>query len=319
MNPFKLIKVEDVPQASRVFREHPPGEAVFMAGGTDLLVLRRHGLIRPQVVIYLKGISGLSGCRPAGDGNLVIGALTPLETVARDAYVRQAYPLLADAAGAVGSPQIRHKGTIGGNICLNSRCWFFNRSAFWRAEYPHCRKASGGDVCYVMPESRKGCFALQSGDTVAPLTALGASLRLVSDQGERVVEIEKFYGTDGRQHVALAPGEILSEIILPPPRAKGVFVKFRPRNNMDFATFTLAVLPPQTGAGSRIVAACVSTRPLRALKAEAMLDQKGWDVGAVAHQAAVELPMVSFVRGAVDFKRQVIEERLTKILERFKR
>jgi 4-hydroxybenzoyl-CoA reductase subunit beta len=220
----------------------------------------------------------------------------------------------ARAAGAVASPQIRHKATIGGNVCLNTRCWYFNKSAFWRTEYPDCRKAFGGDTCYVVPESRRGCFALQSGDTVGPLVALDAKLRLVSDSGERLVAISDFYRGDGIAHLDLEHGEILSALVLPPPRAEGVFVKFRPQNNIDFATFTLSVMPGNDDAGSRIVAGSVSTRPLRARKAEEMLNRGQGDAGSFAKQAVRELKIVSFVRGGVEFKRQVIEARLKKAL-----
>jgi CO/xanthine dehydrogenase FAD-binding subunit len=168
-----------------------------------------------------------------------------------------------------------------------------------------------------MPKSRKGCFALQSGDTVGPLVALDAKLRLVSDEKERVIGVEDFFLGDGIRYLGLEPGEVLAEVLLPPPRGSGAFVKFRPQNNMDFATFTLSVLPIRNGAGSRIVVASVASRPLRAHKAEMMLDQGAQNPAIIARQAAEELNLVSFVRGSVEYKRQVIEARLTEILNSF--
>ena len=312
----KFISVKSVEQASRLLKEQPPPESALMAGGTDLLVLRRLKLLAPKSIIYLKSIPGLREIRLDKNGGIIIGAMATLDEVARHPGINKSYPLLAKAAFAVASMQIRNKGTFGGNICLNSRCWFYNRSPFWRSEYPECRKA-GGDKCYVIPASRRGCFALQSGDTVGPLVALDAKLRVISEDEERVIGLEDFFLGDGMRYLALEPGEILAEVLLPPFRASGAFVKWRPQNNLDFATFTLSVLPPQNRSGSRIVVGSVASRPLRAAKAEAMLDQGGKELSAIARQAAQELSLVSFVRGSVEFKRQIIEARLTEILNSF--
>jgi 4-hydroxybenzoyl-CoA reductase subunit beta len=264
-------------------------------------------------MLYLKTIPGLSKIRRAKGGTLSIGALATLDAVAQDPSVIKHYPILARAAAAVASPQVRHKATLGGNICLNSRCWFYNRSPFWRAEYPECRKASGKNKCYVVPSSRRGCFALQSGDTVGPLVALGAKLQLVSGEKRRVMDIEDFFLGDGIRYLALKPGEVLTEVLLPPPAGKGVFIKFRPQNNLDFATFTLSLIFPGKKGGVRIVAACVASKPLRARKAEVMLEQ-GASPQDVVEEAMKELPLVSFVRGSVEFKKQVLAAYMTEAL-----
>ena len=326
MNETTFIPAQSVFQASRLMKDHSASEAVFMAGGTDILVLQRHRLIAPQVIIYLKRISGLTEIRPGEGGGLIIGALATLDEVARHPSIRQSYPMLAEAAFAVASPQIRHKATLGGNICLNSRCWFYDHSPFWRAEYPECRKASaddcdaiGEDKCYIVPKNRKNCFGIQSGDCVGPLAALGAKVRLVSNDGERVLNVEDFFLGDDLKYLDLKSDEILTEVLLPPPTQKGVFLKFRPQNNLDFASFTLSVLPSHNGGGSRIVAACVASRPLRARKAEAMLDRGVQDPEVVAQQASKELKIISPVRGSVAFKKQVIQAKLAEILVDFKR
>jgi 4-hydroxybenzoyl-CoA reductase subunit beta len=314
MHRTSFVSVATWTEACRLSRENPL--SVFMAGGTDLLILKRNKLIHPQAILYLKNIPELAEIRSDANGGLRVGALATLDAVAKHPLIRKEYPLLTQAASAVASPQIRNKATIGGNICLNSRCWFFNRSPFWRAEYPECRKASGGNRCYVVPQSRQGCFALQSGDTVGPLVAMQAEVRLVSDQGERVLDIDDFYLGDGIRYLARQSGEILTEILLPPLRRTGTFVKFRPQNNLDFATFTLSLFPPQEGAGSRIVVACAACKPLRARKAEALFDQ-GAPPKEVVDQTIKELPLVSFVRGAVEFKKQVISTYMTKAIVDF--
>lgn len=317
MDKCTFIPVSSVGEASRILKETPPPETMLMAGGTDLLVLRKHKLALPRSIVYLKGIPGLAEIRSREDGGLTIGALATLDEVTSHPLIRQAYPMLAQAALAVASPQIRHKATIGGNICLNTRCWFYNRSPFWRESYPDCRKAAGGDHCYVVTESRKGCFALQSGDTVGPLVAMGAQLRLSSNEGERITDVEDFHLNDGIENLALRPGEVLTEVLLPPRPFTGRFLKFRPQNNLDFATFTLSVLPPHDGIGSRIVVASVASRPLRPKEAEQLWDQGKGDVKELSRKAAAELKLVSFVRGEVGFKRQVIEAYLARILKQF--
>jgi 4-hydroxybenzoyl-CoA reductase subunit beta len=311
MKEISVIAATNVAEAGRLLQEHP--QSVLMAGGTDLLVLKKLKLVRPRVIVTLKSIPGFSTIRSEKEGGVAIGAFATLDEVATHPLIRQRVPLLARAAAAVASPQIRNKATLGGNLCLNSRCWFFNRSPFWRAEFPDCRKASGGDQCYVVPRSRKGCFALQSGDTGGPLVALGARLRLVSARSERVADIEDFYLGDGIRYLGLRAGEVLTEILLPPTSPAGAFVKFRPQDNLDFATFTLAVIPPAGGTGARIVVGCAASRPLRARTAEKMLDA-GAPVEEVARKTAEEVRLVSFVRGPVDFKKQVIAAKMADVL-----
>jgi len=311
MDKPSFFRVATVAQAVRLKKENP--QAFFMAGGTDLLILERHRLIQPKSILYLKGIPGLAEIRPEADGAVRIGACATLDAVVHHPLIRQNYPALAQASFAVASPQIRNKATIGGNICLDSRCWFFNRSPFWRAEYPECRKAASGTKCYVLPHSRKGCFALQSGDTVGSLVAMGAKVRLASDQGERVLGIEDFYLGAGIRYWESKTGEMLAEILLPPPKGQGIFRKFRPQNNLDFATFNLTLFPPQEGTGSRIVVSSVASKPLRARKAEALFD-RGAPGKEVVDQAMKEISPVSFVRGDVEFKKQVIAAYMTEAI-----
>ncbi len=311
MDRSSFVPVATVAEAIRLKKESP--KAYFMSGGTDLLILKRNRLIQPQSILYLKSIPGLAEIHLEADGGVRIGACATLDAVVNHPLIRQNYPTLAQAAFAVASPQIRNKATIGGNICLESRCWFFNRSPFWRAEYPGCRKAAGGTKCYVVPQSLKGCFALQSGDTAGPLVAMEAKVRLVSDQGERVLGMEDLFLGDGIRYLALKPGEVLTEVHLPQPKGKGIFRKFRPQNNLDFATFDLTLLPPREGTGSKIVVSSVASKPLRARKAEALFD-RGAPGEEVVDQAMKEISLVSFVRGAVEFKKKAIAAYMTEAI-----
>ncbi len=306
-----FIPARSVAEAGRLLGEYP--DAVLMAGGTDVLVLKNLKLIRPGAIVALKSIPGLDGIRQEKEGSIAIGALTALNDIAAHPLIRQKVPMLAQASAAVGSPQIRNKATLGGNICLNSRCLFFNRSSFWRAGFPDCRKACGGNRCYIVPRSRKGCFALQSGDSVGPLVALCAKVRLVSESSERVMDIDDFFLGDGIRYLDLAPGEVLTEVLIPLPGPAGVFVKFRRQDNLDFAAFTLSVVPPVSGQGARVVLGCAASRPMRARSAEAMLNA-GAPAEEIARKTAEEVRLVSFTRGSVDFKKRAIAARMEEIL-----
>jgi CO/xanthine dehydrogenase FAD-binding subunit len=140
-----------------------------------------------------------------------------------------------------------------------------------------------------------------------------AKLHLVSDRGERMIGLEEFFLGDGIRYLDLKPGEILKEILLPDSRSRGIFIKFRPQNNLDFAAFNLTLFSPQEGRGSKIVVSSVASKPLRASKAEALFDQ-GAPGPEVVDQAMKELPLPSFVRGSVEFKKQVLAARMTEAM-----
>ena len=127
------------------------------------------------------------------------------------------------------------------------------------------------------------------------------------------MDMEDFFLGDGIRYLALKPGEVLTEVLLPPPGAKGIFLKFRPQNNLDFATFTLSLIFPGKKGGAHIVVACVASRPLRARKAETLLDG-GASMADVVGQAMKELPLASFVRGTVEFKKQALAARMTEAM-----
>jgi CO/xanthine dehydrogenase FAD-binding subunit len=138
-------------------------------------------------------------------------------------------------------------------------------------------------------------------------------LRLVCGEKKRVMDIEDFFLGDGIHYLALKPGEVLTEVLLPPPAGKGIFIKFRPQNNLDFATFTLSLIFAGKKGGARIVVGSVASKPLRARKAEVLIEQ-GASPQDVVEQAVKELPLVSFVRGSVESKKQVLAACMTEAL-----
>lgn len=216
------------------------GEVLPIAGGTDLMPNMKHRLFTPAHVVALKGIPELRGVE-IRSGALHIGATETLAHVARHPLVGQHAPSLAKAAGLVAGPQLRNMGTLGGNVCLDTRCTYYNQSWFWRQALGFCLKKDG-DVCHVTKVGRK-CVAAHSADTPPVLMTLGAAVHLVSpDGGERTVPLADFFIADGIWNTVRRPDELLVaiRIPLPPPGVRSSYAKMRQRNAIDFPLLSVA-------------------------------------------------------------------------------
>lgn len=245
--------------------------ARLVAGGTDLFPRMKQGLTRPEVVISLKGLS-IDPPRVSREGDLYIKALMPLADIARSPEVQKKAPMLAEAITSVGSNQIRHMGTLGGNICLENRCTYYNQSHSFQFVEPCFKRA--GDRCYLIPKGKK-CVAVFTADTVPALICLAAKMEIVAAGSSRQLPVEKLYTGNALSPLALSPGEIISEVIIANPRTvQGTaFTKFSLRGGVEFAGLTVAVcLEMANGTGTcsaaRITVGAVSAGPVRASKAE---------------------------------------------------
>ena len=183
-----------------------------IAGGTDLVPNMKHRLFEPKHLVALKGIAELKGIREE-DGALRIGAAETLTSVASNPSVRARFPALADAAGHVAGPQLRNAGTLGGNLCLDTRCTYYNQTAFWRGALGYCLKKDG-DVCHVTRVGKK-CVAAHSADTPPVLMVLDAVAVLVGPEGRREIPVRDFFVADGIANTRREPGEIVTEIRIP--------------------------------------------------------------------------------------------------------
>lgn len=225
--------------------DHCGDDAGILAGGTDLLVSAKLGNCKPVYIINLNKINALKKISYNDTDGMKIGALCPIQNIARDPIVNDKYPALAQAAALVGSLQLRNIGTIGGNICLNTRCFYYNQTTDWRQSRQACFKM-GGKICHVLTKGKK-CFAVFSADTPPILIALGARLKIMNNRGERVIPIKEFYTGDGRVPNILLPGEILTEIHLPPPSPgqASIYLKYRLRGSIDFplAGIAASIIP----------------------------------------------------------------------------
>jgi xanthine dehydrogenase YagS FAD-binding subunit len=273
------------------------GKIVLLAGGTDLLGEMKDNLLAPERLVHIKHLRELQGIRSTKAG-LRIGAATLLVDIADSAAVQEQAPLLAMAAGKVGTPQIRNMGTIGGNLCQRPRCWYF------RNNYP-CFK-HGGNTCFSATGENEYHAILEAGpsfivhpsDTAGALVALGATVRIGGGTRERTVPIEKFFVTpreNVRRENILLPNEILTEIEVPnaPAGSKAVYVKEMVREMWDFPLCSVAaMLTLKDGVvqAARVVLGGVAPIPYRAAKAEAALTGKSLNEAsaAAAGEAAVE-------------------------------
>jgi 4-hydroxybenzoyl-CoA reductase subunit beta len=298
-------------------------ETRVLAGGTELQVHMKQKTVTPKALVNIKHIPGLDHIEQSDDGGLSIGAATSLRSVATSPLVRARFGMLAHAAASVGKPRIPETATIGGNICLDSRCFYYNQTRLWKQSLARCHK-DGGEVCHVVKGSDH-CNALFVADTAPALIALGAEVTMTASDGERQVPLEDFYTGDGAQVNQLRPGEVLTWVKLPaPPRHNGsIYLKYSLREAIDFAVVGVAVtigLEPEGGVcrQARIVLGSVATGPLRPTDAEAALRGKAIDSDLLA--TAVRLAVkgahpVNHLGVSATYKRGLIETLTRRALE----
>lgn len=218
-----------------------------IAGGTDMVPNMKHRLATPAHLVALKGVPELRGIelvnhRSEGDEALSIGAGETLASVSGNPLVRKYFPSLALAAGSVAGPQLRNMGTIGGNLCLDTRCTYYNQTHFWRQSLGFCLKKDG-DTCHVTGVGRK-CVAAHSADTPPVLMTLDAMIDLASPSGStRSVPVGNFFVADGEWNSVREPDELVTRIRLPIPRngRRATFRKMRERGSIDFPILNVAV------------------------------------------------------------------------------
>jgi 4-hydroxybenzoyl-CoA reductase subunit beta len=239
LHAFDYHRPRTLAEAVTLLRDHE-GHVMPIAGGTDLVPNMKHGLFTPAHLVALRQIAELKGIEERA-GELWIGSAETLTSVSRHPLVRQHLPSLARAAGNVAGPALRNAGTIGGNLCLDTRCTYYNQTWFWRNALGYCLKKDG-DTCHVTKVGKK-CVAAHSADTAPVLMTLGASVELASAEGTRTVRVSDLFVADGIWNSVRRPNEILSRVRVPIPNA-GVrmsFQKLRQRNSIDFPLLNVAI------------------------------------------------------------------------------
>ncbi len=290
MKRFTHINAATVDEAVLILRRYK-GKASVIAGGTDLIGKLKDEVLPfyPEAVVNLKGIAGLDGIRPEGEG-LAIGALTRLADVAAAPAIRSRYPALAEAARRTASTHLREMGTLGGNICQDIRCWYYrspnNRFPCLRKSGGRCYALTGDDRYHSIfgGSVEEGCIAVHPSDTAPALIALDAKIMT----SKRTVAAQDFFRVDQCTTTILEADEIVTEILLPPPAGKSAFEKFALRKAIDFPIVNCAVMltvSEEVVTDARICLNAVYVIPYRVKWAEQVLVGRRLDI-AQAQAAA---------------------------------
>lgn len=263
--------------------------AMPLAGGTDLLPNMKRRQQVPRTLLSLRHIDSLTGITFGNSGSR-LGACLTLTDIAGDSRFRNGLTALAQAASLVATPQIRNMATLGGNLCLDTRCNYYDQSYEWRKSINFCLKKDG-TTCWVAPGSAK-CLAVSSTDTAPALIALGARVRLVSRSGEREVALSELYNNDGIHYIKRRPDEILTEVLLDPLHGwRSTYWKLRRRGSFDFPVLSVAAAVRLAGNGvvedARIVVGSAACRPLVASDASKSLSGRSLNPEAIAEAATL--------------------------------
>jgi len=237
---FEYAEPKSIRKACQLLEEQ--GDKVLaIAGGTDLMMALKNRLKVPDMLVDLKGIPRLNQINYSDRDGLKVGAMVTLRHLAGDATVKEKYPLLARTALEVGTVQLQAMGTIGGNLCQDNLCLYYNRSPMLRQNLERCYKL-GGHICHAVPRSQD-CWATYSGDLAPSLLVLQASLKIAGPTGKKVIPLNEFYSGNGKRPNILKPGELLTEIQVPPLSAHsgGTYLKLRPRKAIDYPLLGVAV------------------------------------------------------------------------------
>jgi 4-hydroxybenzoyl-CoA reductase subunit beta len=248
---FELVRATTLADIVQARAEHP--DSRLIGGGTDLLVNIRRGIVAPPVLIDVNNVAELRAIK-ADAAAIEIGASVTLCELAEHPRVAEHYPVVAQAAAHIAGPTHRNMGTVGGNLCLDTRCLFYNQSDWWRSANHHCLKTTG-DICHVAPKSRGVCFATFSGDLAPALLTLGAEVDLVAPSGKRTVPLASLYigysrqdqpitetQGDGKYFLSLRPGEFVAAM-----RARNTpglcsgYEKIRIRRSIEYPVAGVAV------------------------------------------------------------------------------
>ena len=260
---FQLLRPRTLSEAVDLLGKHAP-QIQIIAGGTDLIPALRQGLFAPKYVLDIRGIEELRGIRVRRGSGVEIGALTTLTAVEDSEFIRRYYPVLHEAAATVASPILRNMGTIGGNICLDTRCLWYNQSLAWRKACGFCIKKEG-DLCHVAPGGKR-CWAVFSGDTPPALLCLSAEIEVAGPNGERRVPLRDFYTNAGEARMKLGPDELLTRVFLGDASAgwRGIYRKLRIRGSIDYplAGVAVALKLKKSGRGRTVESARVAITAL---------------------------------------------------------
>jgi len=278
---FSYVEPESLEEAAR-FLQAKGTASKIIGGGTDILPSMKQRIYAPEYIVSLEAISGLRQIEFTENNGARLGPLVKLSELTSNPEIQKRFPILVQAARAVGSPQLREMGTLGGNLCLDTRCTYYNQSDTWRGCKPACLKM-GGDVCNAIGSGKK-CFAVFSGDLAPALIALDASVVLFSAGKQRTIPLDGLYSGDGARPLTIRPDEILIGVEIPGQSngARETYLKYRIRKSIDYPLASVAMTLSIDGSdkvcrGGCVAIGAVGTRPIKLKGIDALLKGKKLD------------------------------------------
>ena len=298
------------------------GEIKLLGGGTDVIFNMRGRLFQPDILLSIKDLPELQQVVELSDGSLSMGAGCRLTDLERHPLILS-YPGLVASLRAVASRHVRNMATLGGNLNLDTRCWYTNQAAEWREAKGPCLK-TGVDVCHAI-KSSKVCVAINASDTAPALIALDASVVLASVDGERTVKLADFYTDDGMHHTVRQSNELVTQIVVPPVQGRMVYIKETARKGNDFAYATIAVWADGQADDCtqiRIVLGSVTMRPVVLHEAAAVIAVNGLTDDALEKAVAQvrdELGPLTNLYTPAAYKSRISRSLVTEALQRLRR
>jgi 4-hydroxybenzoyl-CoA reductase subunit beta len=275
----RLLQPRTVKDAVRILADHGTG-AMIIAGGTDVIPNLQMKLFAPRVLVDIKPLRELTKIEFSPAEGLRIGALATLTQILETPWMRETFPVITSAVATIAGPIQRNMGTIGGNLCLETRCRWYNQSEFWRQSLGGCLKKDG-DICHVAPGG-KFCWAAWSGDSAPAFLTLDAEIEIAGPQGTRRIPLRDFYKKDGKDRIALGKDELLTHVHVPARMAgrRGVYHKLRVRGSIDYPLAGVAVAMDVDAKGicrdARVALTAVNPAPVLVNAAGESLAGQKW-------------------------------------------
>jgi len=319
---FEYVKPETIEQAVSVLARSDK-KAKLLAGGTDLLVNMKYGVVHPDAIVSIKHIPELCAVSSA-NGHTSIGACANLTDLVNNQNIMAKFPAFDTAVRAIASQHLRNMATLGGNVCLETRCWYFNQSKLWRDARELCHR-TGGTVCHAIKGANR-CHAINNSDTAPVLAALDAQIAVAGKGPQRLIPAKDFYQDDGIKHTVLDPGEMVTAIELPAGNdtSHSAFIKVSMRKGIDFAMASIAAVVNATGksvSSARLVIGSIASRPIMLEKASQVILESGLtekSIDKAGEVSRTELGILTNLFTSAGYKRQLTEVLVKRALNEIK-
>ena len=309
---FEYVKPDGLEEVLDILQKHGK-KAAILAGGSDLLVNMKYMVVQPERLVSIKALPELDYVSLDNKDQVEIGASVTLSAIADNTEIAGSFPAFSEAVGSVASKHIRNVATIGGNICLENRCWYYNQSKLWRESREVCFKL-GGRVCHAIKGSDR-CHAINSSDTVPVLIALGARVKVIKKGDERVIPLKDLFVDNGAKPTVLEPDEMVASLLIPKSAngCRSSFIKIAQRKGIDFALASIAGYVTHVEkelSELHLVLGTLASTPITLKKATQVIKDSGFNEASIemaALTARSELGPLTNLFTSAGYKRHLAE------------